>query len=141
MFSVYRFTYFFTAFIHWCYSALHLAWVSCTILSSVWLRNTSMCSMPQIGEWSCMFVSVWNYSPWRVEFIVGKNNLVLLHFHRWGKSGFSYHFSSATPELQSNGYTNGSANDTQRQTSVRRKQQYDGGWVAGKTHQGNYKHR
>ena len=57
----------------------------------------------------------------------------------WGKDGFGYQFSP-TPDIQSNGHANGT-NDTQRQTSVRRKQNYDGGWVAGKTHQGNYKHR
>ena len=64
---------------------------------------------------------------------------VILFPHSWNKSGFSYQFSP-TPEVQSNGYTNGSS-DAHRQTSVRRKQQYDGGWVAGKTHEGNYKHR
>ncbi|XP_065898624.1 protein tweety homolog 2-like [Dysidea avara] len=63
---------------------------------------------------------------------------VLYAADRWDNTGFSYNFSP-TPDIQSNGYNNGGNNDTARQTSVRRKQQYDG-WVAGKTHQGNYRH-
>ena len=75
-----------------------------------------------------------------IFYVLNKQGLIVWYLCSWEKGGFSYQFSP-TPDIQSNGYANGSNDTTQRQTSVRRKQQYDGGWVAGKTHQGNYKHQ